>query len=105
MQPSQKELLQCHSPLKHLAVRDEEDFEGMEFYSNESYVVFLNLYVPIALAHAIILTIRVNLPSYALQPETAPPWEPISAALTRGPEMDPCSRSRLVERTTVGEGR
>jgi hypothetical protein len=28
--------------------------------------------------------IRVNLPSYALQPETTPPWEPIAAALTRG---------------------
>src|ERR1700722_8089817 len=37
-------------------------------------------------------------------PETTPPWEPIAAALTRGPEMDPRSRSRLVERTAVGEG-
>ena len=28
---------------------------------------------------------------------------PIAAALTRGPEMDPRSRSRLVERVVVGE--
>jgi hypothetical protein len=25
----QNELLQCHPPLKHLAMRDEEDFEGV----------------------------------------------------------------------------
>jgi hypothetical protein len=37
-------------------------------------------------------------------PETTPPWEPIAAALTRGAEMDPRSRSRLVERAAVGEG-
>jgi hypothetical protein len=36
MQPSQKELLQCHSPLKHLAVRDEEDFEAVAVGSSWS---------------------------------------------------------------------
>jgi hypothetical protein len=38
--------------------------------------------------------IRVNLPSYALQPETTPPWEPIAAALTRGQK---CTRAARVD--------
>jgi hypothetical protein len=46
--------------------------------------------------------IRVNLPSYALQPrnDTA-----MGARADQGPEMYPRNRSRLVERAAVGEGR
>ena len=52
--------------------------------------------------------IRVNLSSYALQPETTPPWEPITAALTRGQKwtraagVDWSSGRRWVK---TGEGR
>jgi len=38
------------------------------------------------------LIIRVNLPSYALQPETTPPWKPIAAALTRAQKWTHAAR-------------
>jgi hypothetical protein len=49
--------------------------------------------------------IRVNLPSYALQPRNDTAVGAHCGRADQGPEMDPRSRSRLVERTAVGEGR
>jgi hypothetical protein len=48
--------------------------------------------------------IRVNLPSYALQPRNDTAVGAHCGRADQGPEMDPRSRSRLVERTAVGEG-
>jgi hypothetical protein len=48
--------------------------------------------------------IRVNLPSYALQPRNDTAMGAHYGRADQGPEMDPRSRSRLVERTVVGEG-
>ena len=48
--------------------------------------------------------IRVSLPSYALQPRNDTAVGAHCGRADQGPEMDPRSRSRLVERTAVGEG-
>jgi hypothetical protein len=47
---------------------------------------------------------RVNLPSYALHPENDTAVGAHCGCAGQGLEMDPRSRSRLVERTAVGEG-
>ena len=49
--------------------------------------------------------IRVNLPSYALQPRNDTAMGAHCGRADQGPEMYPRSRSRLVERAAVGEGR
>ena len=48
--------------------------------------------------------VRVNLPSYALQPRNDNAVGAHCGRADQGPEMDPRRRSRLVERTAVGEG-
>jgi hypothetical protein len=48
--------------------------------------------------------IRVNPPSYALQPRNDTAMGAHCGRADQGPEMDPRSRSRLVEQTAVGEG-
>ena len=48
--------------------------------------------------------IRVNLPSYALQPRNDTAVRAHCGRADQESEMDPRSRSRLVERTAVGEG-
>jgi hypothetical protein len=47
---------------------------------------------------------RVNLPSYALQPRNDTAVGAHCGRVDQVPEMDPRRRSRLVERTAVGEG-
>jgi hypothetical protein len=47
--------------------------------------------------------IRVNLPSYALQPRNDIAVGAHCGRADQGPEMDTRSRGRLVERTAVGE--
>ena len=47
---------------------------------------------------------RVSLPSYALQPRNDTAVGAHYRHTDQGPEMDPRSRSRLVQRAAVGEG-
>ena len=48
--------------------------------------------------------IRVNLPSYALQPRNDTAVGAHYGRADQGPEMDLRSQSRLVQRAAVGEG-
>jgi hypothetical protein len=50
------------------------------------------------------IIIRVNLPSYALQPRNDAAVGAYYGRADQGPEMDPRRRSRLAERTALVEG-
>jgi hypothetical protein len=73
--------------------------------SAQSRVATLHLIVHELLVFLVVpVVIRVNLPSYALQPRNDTVVGAHCGRADQGPEMDPRSRSRLVERAVVGEG-